>query len=78
MQTCTVKKKKDLVKFQQEKYASILNSTSHATTPKIYDEFETIGITENEMNEYIIDAMKNVIDIDNMVTASTESLPMPH
>jgi len=62
LQTCTIKKKKDLVKFQEEKYASFLNNAS--SVPKVSDEFEMIGITANEMNEYILDAI-SAIDNNN-------------
>lgn len=69
LQTCTVKKKKDLVKFQQEKYASILNNP--ISTLKLSNEFERIGITANEMNQYMADALQTISD-DKRFTASAE------
>jgi len=56
LQTCTVKKKKDLVKFQQEKYASILNNAS--PVPNVSNDFDFE--TANDMNQYILDAMQNI------------------
>ena len=53
LQTCTVQKKKDLVKFQQDKYASIF----HDLLTKPDPESESIMMTSDELDQYVLDAM---------------------
>jgi hypothetical protein len=55
LQVCTTKKKKDLVKIQENKYASILNTIIQSSEPE--DDYNQICMSAEEMKSYTLSLM---------------------
>jgi hypothetical protein len=81
LQICTTRKKKDLVKFQADKYASILNTIIHPQTEtqsqstnitSNLSDYDSFGMTSEEMQNYLLSAI-NENGKDDVVVANIEN-----
>jgi hypothetical protein len=64
LQACTTKKKKNLVKFQNDKYASIINSfAKHNENTSELSDFSSLGMTSEEIDEMKADLLTEAAGI---------------